>query len=237
MKHVLNAAVVGAVVLAATAFAQGAGNKQGTPPMASPKGPPPAPQLAPVVKGKGPEKGKKYPKKMIERGALLVAFGDCNTCHTPWAFNPELGAPAPDMTRMLSGHPHDAPDPKGELGPGDNAVIGPTFTSFKLPFGVVYTQNLTPDMETGTGAWTEEMFVKIFRTGKHLGGEGRPVLPPMPWHAVGALSDQDLKSIFAYLRSIPPIQNAVPAPKVPEPVMKAIGETNQKILKMSKGKH
>jgi mono/diheme cytochrome c family protein len=244
MRLEVTAALSAAFLLASSALAAepvkppagpapAAPGKPGAPGPAAggPPGMPPPLQLAPVEPGKAPEKPGKYSKAQVKRGGELVAFGGCNDCHTPWVFNPQAGAPVPDMTRMLSGHPHDAPDPYSDLKPGDIGVIGPTFTSFKLPFGIVYTANLTPDVETGSGSWTEEMFLKIFRTAKHLGGNGRPVLPPMPWYTLTTLSDADLKSIFAYLRSIPPIKNGVPSPKVPEPVMGHIDMGNQAQLK------
>ena len=135
-----------------------------------------------------------------------------------------------EMERMLSGHPRGAPDPYGEVDPRNIGNIGPTFTSFAMPIGVTYAMNLTPDMETGTGTWTEEMFLDIFRTAKHLGGDGRTILPPMPWFNITSLDDEDIVAIFAYLRSIPPIVNAVPSPKVPESVIEALGAANQGVL-------
>ena len=74
-----------------------------------------------------------------------------------------------------------------------------------------FTANLTPDKETGLGDWTEEQFVAAIRTGKHQ-GKGRPVLPPMPVNILNALDDEDLRSIFAYLQSLAPVKNRVPAP-------------------------
>ena len=134
------------------------------------------------------------------------------------------------MDRMLSGHPHNAPDPYGTPDPRDTAVIGPTFTSFAFPFGVTYTLNLTPDIETGTGTWTEEMFLNIFRHARHLGGEGRTIMPPMPWPNVASLPDEDIIAIFAYLRSIPPVRNAVPSSRVPEDVMAGMLKANETVL-------
>ena len=46
-------------------------------------------------------------------------------------------------------------------------------------------------------------------------GVSRPILPPMPWTAFRNLSDEDLKSIYAYLRTIPPVHNRVPEPLAP----------------------
>jgi hypothetical protein len=76
---------------------------------------------------------------------------------------------------------------------------------------VTCAQNLTPDENTGIGLWTEEMFKNALRTGKHM-GMGRPIMPPMPWQAIGGASDEDLAAIYAYLKSLPPIKNAVTGP-------------------------
>jgi len=171
----------------------------------------------------------------LARGRLLVSIGGCNDCHTPMKFDPELGMPVPDMTRMLSGHPAGGPDPASTLSGHDMAAIGPTFTSFRLPFGVVYPANLTPDRDTGLGGWTEEMFVRAVRTGRHMGGSGRPILPPMPWMTLAQQSDEDLKAIFAYLQSVPAIRNDVPAPKVPDAAMEAIAASYDKVLARAKG--
>jgi hypothetical protein len=168
----------------------------------------------------------------VKRGEYLVTFGGCNHCHTPWALDKEIGGPRPDHTRLLSGHPAGGPDPASKHVMPDIGVIGPTFTSFALPFGIVYATNLTPDKDTGLGSWTEAMFIKTLRNGRHMGGEpsARPVLPPMPWEDLGSLTDADLKAIFAYLQSIPPIKNAVPDPKVPPPVLEKIGAAVDKVL-------
>jgi hypothetical protein len=168
----------------------------------------------------------------VERGGYLVQMGGCNHCHTPWAFNKDLGMPVPDMTRMLSGHPAGAPDPGGTVGAKDIGLIGPTFTSFKMPFGTVYAPNLTPDTETGLGSWTEAMFVKALRTGKHMGGDGRAILPPMPWMDLARGTDDDLKAIFAFLRSIPAVKNPVPDHKVPPPAMDGITQSMAKLGQM-----
>ncbi len=165
-------------------------------------------QKAPVVMGT-------YADDPIKRGQYIVRIASCNDCHTPWVVDEATQAPQIDMTRMLSGHPSDAPDPKGPLTPGDMGVFGPTFTSFLLPFGTVYSANLTPDKESGLGSWTEEMFINAMRTGRHMGGNGRGIFPPMPWLWVRNLSDEDMKAVWAYLQSIPPVYNVVPSAKVP----------------------
>jgi hypothetical protein len=175
--------------------------------------------------------------EQIKRGGYLVTVSGCNDCHTPMKLDPALGMPVPQMDRMLSGHPEGAPDPTNEPGKGDNAVIGPTFTAFKLPFGVVYSANLTPDAETGLGLWSEEDFIRAVRTGKHRGAEaGRPILPPMPWRGVREMSDDDLEAVYAYLQSIPAVKNHIPEPKVPPPVLAAIDSANQKVAAQEKAR-
>ena len=93
-------------------------------------------------------------------------------------------------------------------------VSSATNTAHAGPWGVSFTANLTPDAETGLGRWTERDFLQTIRTGRHL-GRGREVLPPMPIPVYRQMSDQDLKAIFAYLKSIPAIRNSVPDPLAP----------------------
>jgi hypothetical protein len=82
---------------------------------------------------------------------------------------------------------------------------------------VSYSANLTPDPETGVlRDFTEQQFIQTMRTGKHL-GQGRPILPPMPWPNVGKMTDEDLKAVWAYLRQIPPVKNKVPDPLIAPP--------------------
>lgn len=166
---------------------------------------------------------------VVKRGELLVHVSACNDCHTPMKFDAKLNMPVPQMDRMLSGHPEGAPDPASALADGDQAVIGPTFTSFKLPFGISYSANLTPDA-TGIGGWTEAMFIGAMRTGRHMGLKGRPILPPMPWLSINELGDDDLQAIWAYLRSIPKVANRVSEPKVAAPALDEISQQYATIL-------
>jgi mono/diheme cytochrome c family protein len=155
-------------------------------------------------------------RAQVERGAYLVTIGGCNDCHTPWKTG--ASGPEPDMSRMLSGHPETyrinapAAAPDGEW--QQAALMGRTNTAFSGPWGVSFTANLTPDRNTGLGIWTEEMFIKTIRTGRHW-GVARPILPPMPWFNYRKMTDDDLKAVFAYLRSIPPVTNHVPDPISP----------------------
>ncbi|HKE42189.1 MAG TPA: diheme cytochrome c-553 [Casimicrobiaceae bacterium] len=159
-------------------------------------------------------------KEQIKRGEYLVNFGGCSDCHTPKLMSNK--GPQPDPARLLSGHPANAqippPPPAGFIGPNPDqwaTITNNEFTVWVGPWGTSYAANLTPDLATGLGGWTADQFVKTMRTGKHL-GVGRPLLPPMPWFDIAVLNDQDLKAMFAYLKSIKPIQNQVPAPVPPK---------------------
>ena len=149
----------------------------------------------------------------LERGAYLVRTMGCNDCHTPWKMGPR--GPEQDMSRALTGHPADLVMPLPKLPDAPwSSVASATNTAFAGPWGISFTANLTPDPETGLGKRPEEMFIATMRTGRHE-GKGRPLLPPMPYFIVGALNDEDIRSLFAYLQSLPPVRNRVPAPVDP----------------------
>lgn len=156
-------------------------------------------------------------EEMIERGRHLVTVGDCSICHSPKIMT-ERG-PVVDSSMLLAGHRADAPIPPfpaEELASGHwGTLTNPEFTAWAGPWGISFASNLTPHQVHGSGAWTEAAFIKAMRTGKHLGA-GRPILPPMPWEANAAHTDEDLKAMFAYFQSLPPIDNKVPQP-VPPP--------------------
>lgn len=151
----------------------------------------------------------------VERGRYLVTIGGCHDCHTPLAMGPD--GPVPDMTRALSGHPAqlELPSPPALPAGPWRVTVAATNTAWAGPWGVSFTANLTPDLGTGLGAWTEQNFIDTMRTGRHL-GVGRPLLPPTPGATYANMTDEDLGAIYAYLRTIPAIANAVPPP-VPPP--------------------
>jgi mono/diheme cytochrome c family protein len=158
--------------------------------------------------------GKIGKAAQIARGKYLVDIMGCHDCHTPMKMGPN--GPEWDMTRALSGHPEEAvmpPAPKLPPGPWVATISG-TFTAFSGPFGTSFTRNLTPDKETGLGDWTVEEFIATMKTGRER-GKGRPVLPPMPVQNLKALSDSDIRALFAYLQSIPAIKNRNPQPIEP----------------------
>lgn len=159
-----------------------------------------------------PEKKALSEAEMIERGKYLITAGGCHDCHSPKVFGPQ--GPKIDETKILSGYPEGMKlaefDP-AVLEPGKYVLLTQDATAAVGPWGASFAANLTPDNETGIGTWQPDMFINALRTGKHLGA-GRPILPPMPWQMLGKLTDEDLRSMFAYLKSLPPIKNKVPEP-------------------------
>jgi mono/diheme cytochrome c family protein len=121
---------------------------------------------------------------VLKYGAYLAGpVAHCSECHTPAGADGRM-----DASRLFAG--------------------GFKFTG---PFGVSYSSNLTPDRETGIGAWTDAQIVAAIYGVKP---NGQPVLPPMPWpYYAGRIAEGDLKAIVAYLRSLPPIRNVVDRPK------------------------
>lgn len=155
----------------------------------------------------------------VARGKYLVTIAGCNDCHTPWKLGPN--GPAPDMTRMLSGHPETmAMPPAPQLPQGPWLVTAAaTNTAWSGPWGVSFTANLTPDQETGLGKWTLRNFVDTIRSGRHM-GRGRQILPPMPIPMYKHMTDDDLEAVYTYLRTIPAVSNRVPEP-LPAPSVAA----------------
>lgn len=152
-------------------------------------------------------------EELVKRGKYLTTVAGCNDCHSPKVFTSQ--GPVPDTTRLLSGHPADETLP--ELPTNAQWIMfSPGLTAAAGPWGISFAANLTPD-ETGIGAWSYEQFETAIRKGKFKGlEESRPLLPPMPWPMIANMTDQDLRSVFAYLKSIPAVKNVVPAPVSPQ---------------------
>ncbi len=153
----------------------------------------------------------------IKRGEYLVTTMSCHDCHSPKIFR--NGAMLLDSTRLLSGYPSENPVAKLSKEEKEIAkkwmLFSLDLTTIVGPWGRSFTANLTSDA-TGTGNWTQEQFITAIRKGKYKGMESnRSLLPPMPWEMYRNLTDDDLKTVFAYLKSTKPIKNVVPAPVAP----------------------
>lgn len=131
-------------------------------------------------------------KALIERGRYL-ANGPvaCANCHTPRG--PDM-ALLPNMSYA-----------------GGFKIVDPAFE--------VYTANITPDKDTGIGAWTDAQIITAIREGKTR--EGKINFPPMPVPTYNNMSDSDVKAIVAFLRTVKPIHNEVPQSKynIPQQAM------------------
>lgn len=153
----------------------------------------------------------------IEWGEHLVTIGGCHDCHTPKIMT--AVGPVNDMTLALSGHPATGTIPDVDRADIESKGLSVSndFTVWVGPWGISYAANLTPD-QTGIGNWTQEQFFKAIREAKFKGLDGsRSLLPPMSIMAenYSIMSDDELAAVFAYLNSIQPIQNVVPAAEPP----------------------
>lgn len=170
--------------------------------------------------GKRASGGVNYPPQLstpyggfesqAEWGEHLVLITGCNDCHTPKKMTP-MG-PALDSALWLSGHPAQMPgiDVDRKAMESKGYAITWDLTEWVGPWGVSYAANLTPD-PTGIGNWTEEQFFTALREGKYKGLAGsRPLLPPMPWEMYRNMTDHEIRAVFAYLKSIRPVDNLVP---------------------------
>lgn len=154
-------------------------------------------------------------ENQVDWGKHLVTIGGCNDCHTPKKMTP-MG-PVDDSTLLLSGHPEKipAPDVDRKQMESKGLIVTSTFTAWIGPWGITYAANLTPD-ETGTGNWTEDQFLYATKNSVSKGLVGsRPLLPPMSMMPVKHMTDEELKAIFAYLKTIKPIKNNSVQPTPP----------------------
>lgn len=124
----------------------------------------------------------------VERGEYLVELLGCGSCHTNGALIGE-----PDIERLLAG-----------------SRTGIAYTSpldNKRP-GVVYPANITPENDTGIGAWSDRQIADAITAG--IGRHGKRRIVTMPWQGYARMSDDDTDAIVRYLRSIKPVRHEVP---------------------------
>jgi len=155
-------------------------------------------------------------EESIKRGEYLVTVIGCDHCHSPKKMTDQ--GPVPDLDRWMMGFPANDPVPEvpeNAVGPGRWVLLNNDLTVAVGPWGTSFGANLTPD-DTGIGTWSFDQFKKAMTEGKYKGMENsRPLMPPMPWQSFAHLSNDDLKSIYDYLMSIPPIENVVPSYRPP----------------------
>ena len=85
----------------------------------------------------------------------------------------------------------------------------------ETPFGDIVAPNITPDLETGIGAWSDDVFEAALRKG--VRPNGAHLYPAMPYNAYTRMSRDDVQAIRAYLNSVDPVRNAVVAKPLPFP--------------------
>jgi mono/diheme cytochrome c family protein len=99
------------------------------------------------------------------------------------------------------------------LAPGGQPFAGGL--GLNTPFGVIYSANITPDTKTGIGNWTPDQFYSAMHDGKGSKGRLYPAFP-YPWFTRVNHADDD--AIFAYLKTIPPVDYTPPANRLPFPL-------------------
>jgi mono/diheme cytochrome c family protein len=85
----------------------------------------------------------------------------------------------------------------------------------ETPFGKIVAPNITPDMETGIGSWTDDQFDRAVRKG--IGRNGERLYPAMPFNAYTKMSREDVLAIRAYLNTVTAVYNSVVANTLPFP--------------------
>jgi mono/diheme cytochrome c family protein len=140
---------------------------------------------------------------LIEHGKYIVSIAGCNDCHTN--FSPEYSDPSKWTKQQIQTIAFNAID-----GLDENKYMAGGRLFDLGPGGTVYSANLTPDVETGLGGWTDEQIKVAIRTGQIP--SGRILVPVMPYRGFNTMADADLDAVVAYLRSIPAVKNKVPEP-------------------------
>lgn len=150
--------------------------------------------------------------QLIKRGEYLVSAVGCDDCHSPKIMGPGEPQIIPEL--RFSGYPSARPLQKADSNVVKSGwgLVGSDLTAWVGPWGMSFAANISSDA-TGIGNWTEAQFFKAIREGKYKGlDNSRPMLPPMPWFVYKNFSDEDIKAIFAFLKSTKPVENVVPAP-------------------------
>lgn len=165
-----------------------------------------------------PEEKKMTMNDSIKRGEYLVKTIGCHDCHSPKRMTERGPEEIPELA--LSGYKagDSLPPINSEAVQNGWMLMSGDLTAAVGPWGVSFAANLTSD-DTGLGNWTMERFKTAMREGKLKGDKGgRMMLPPMPWQNLSKLTDEDLESMFKYLQSTDPVENAVPAPIPPNKI-------------------
>ncbi len=157
--------------------------------------------------------------------ASMPAAEPASTEPAPYVFDRPPVPPSPPASDLVArgeylvegiaacGNCHSGRNDEGEFVPG--MEYAGNFVIEEVPF-IAYAPNITPDPETGIGEWTDEEIERAIREG--IARDGRVMIPPMAYPYFRDISSNDMAAIIAYLRSVPPVRNEVPASvaKIPE---------------------
>jgi nicotinate dehydrogenase subunit B len=96
-----------------------------------------------------------------------------------------------------------------------NGAVNAGGRALETPFGIIYSTNITPDVETGIGAWSYPAFERAMREGIHR--DGRHLYPAFPYNHFARTTDADLQALYAYLMAQPAVRTTTPETKLPFP--------------------
>jgi hypothetical protein len=130
----------------------------------------------------------KSPERIARGKYIFTTISDCDFCHSEQD-GTRLALPIIESTRG-----------QGKLMPDTD-----------LP-GHIYARNITPDVETGIGSWTDGEKIRAIREG--ISKDGHALFSIMPYQYYRYMSDYDVQSLVAYLDSLPPIKHKVPPTEV-----------------------
>ena len=143
----------------------------------------PASMYGPMPQNDIAQNVKPDPSDKVKYGEYVVTMASCGNCHTP------MGPQGPDLSKKFAG--------------GFVFDLG----LFKVTVG-----NITPDSATGIGSWTEEAFLQRFKANsaaERVNANPGRENSIMPWAMYGKMKEDDLKAIYAFLRTVPPVSNKV----------------------------
>lgn len=103
----------------------------------------------------------------------------------------------------------------------------------ETPFGLVASANITPDKDTGIGAWSEADFASALRHGKSPNGH---LYPAMPYPSFTRMTDEDVQALFTYLSSLPPVHNTPDRNQLPFPLNQRFLLTGWNLLFFKEGR-
>lgn len=157
-------------------------------------------------------------KALFRRGQYLANIGVCNACHT----RPKTGDALLGSTKADSA----LADLKARTDEDwYSGLDNSHFMAGGVPFyiridsnthGIVYSKNITPDVETGIGKWSTKEIYTVLKTGKRRDGTSLFLFPPHSFFK--NLAENDVNALIFYLKQLKPIKNKILPRSLPFPV-------------------